>query len=151
MTQNVIFRTPGIRPDIPEFIRAKKDHGSVVTSEMEVFFKVCPCKIIAVTGSDGKTTTTTIIAELLKAEGYGVYLGGNIGRPLLNKAGEMRPEDIAVLELSSFQLMQMKKSPNIAVVTNVSPNHLDEHKSMEEYVHAKRNYGVSACGRYACT
>ncbi|MFQ7854061.1 MAG: Mur ligase family protein [Flavonifractor plautii] len=105
---------------------------------MEVF-QVCPCKTIAVTGSDGKTTTTTIIAELLKAAGQSVYVGGNIGKPLLPDVDGMVPEDVAVLELSSFQLMTMEQSPDIAVVTNLAPNHLDVHKSMEEYITAKEN------------
>ena len=135
---DVIFRSPGIRPDIPPF-EAAKARGAVITSEMEVFFDVCPCRILAVTGSDGKTTTTTIIAKLLEAEGYRVHLGGNIGHPLLAETPEMRPEDLVVLELSSFQLMTMRKSPSVAVITNVAPNHLDVHKGMEEYVDAKRN------------
>ncbi len=138
LNQDVIFRSPGIRPDIPAFQQAR-ERGSVITSEMEVFFHVCPCKRIAVTGSDGKTTTTTIIARLLERAGYTVHLGGNIGKPLLPEAGEMKPEDIAVLELSSFQLMTMDASPEIAVVTNLAPNHLDVHKGMEEYVAAKKN------------
>lgn len=106
---------------------------------MEAFFSVCPCRILAVTGSDGKTTTTTIIAGLLSASGYRTYVGGNIGHPLLSQAGEMRPDDIVVLELSSFQLMTMEQSPDVAVVTNLAPNHLDIHKNMQEYVDAKRN------------
>ncbi len=138
LNQDVIFRSPGIRPDIPAFQQAR-ERGSVITSEMEVFFHVCPCKRIAVTGSDGKTTTTIIIARLLERAGYTVHLGGNIGKPLLPEAGEMKPEDIAVLELSSFQLMTMDASPEIAVVTNLAPNHLDVHKGMEEYVAAKKN------------
>ena len=133
LDQDVIFRTPGLRPDAPEL------EGSVITSEMEVFFQVCPCPIIAVTGSDGKTTTTTIIAELLRAAGHTVHVGGNIGHPLLAEAGSIRPTDWAVLELSSFQLMTMTRSPHIAVLTNLAPNHLDVHKSMEEYVWAKEN------------
>lgn len=138
LDQDYIFRSPGIRPDIPAFLAAK-DRGSVITSEMEVFFDVCPCPIIAVTGSDGKTTTTTIIAKLLQAEGYTVHVGGNIGHPLLAETGKMRPTDKVVLELSSFQLMTMHKSPSIAVITNLAPNHLDIHKGMEEYVAAKEN------------
>jgi len=134
---DVIFRTPGMRPDLPE-ISAAVQAGAVLTSEMEVFFDVCPCEIIAVTGSDGKTTTTSLIAELLKAEGYTVHVGGNIGTPLLSRAADMGADDIAVVELSSFQLMTMRKSPRIAVVTNVSPNHLDIHRGMDEYVDAKR-------------
>lgn len=135
---DVIFRTPGLRPDTPQ-LRAAAERGSEITSEMEVFFRVCPCPIIAVTGSDGKTTTTTIIAELLQAAGYTVHVGGNIGHPLLCEAGEMKPADYAVLELSSFQLMSMTCSPHIAVVTNLAPNHLDWHRDMEEYVWAKEN------------
>lgn len=135
---DVIFRTPGLRPDVPE-IAACVDRGAVLTSEMEVFFEVCPCPIIAVTGSDGKTTTTTIIAELLKAAGRRVWVGGNIGHPLLCEADGMLAMDYAVLELSSFQLMTMKHSPHIAVVTNLAPNHLDVHRDMAEYVAAKEN------------
>lgn len=138
LDQDIIFRSPGIRPDIPAF-EAAKAKGSVITSEMEVFFHVCPCKRIAVTGSDGKTTTTTIIAKLLEAAGYTVHLGGNIGRPLLPDTASMKSDDIAVLELSSFQLMTMDTSPEIAVVTNLAPNHLDVHKDMEEYIDAKKN------------
>ena len=138
LTQDVIFRSPGIRPDILAFEQAKAN-GAVITSEMEVFFHVCPCKTIAVTGSDGKTTTTTIIAKLLEAAGYHVHLGGNIGRPLLPDIESIQPDDLAVLELSSFQLMTMDTSADIAVVTNLAPNHLDIHKGMEEYIAAKKN------------
>ena len=134
---DVIFRTPGMRPDVPQLVRAC-EQGAELTSEMEVFLSVCPCRIIAVTGSDGKTTTTSIIAGLLKASGYRTYVGGNIGNPLLSQAEEMRPDDMVVLELSSFQLMTMKQSPDVAVVTNLAPNHLDVHKGMEEYVDAKK-------------
>ena len=138
LTEDVIFRTPGMRPDLPQ-LAAAVSRGSVLTSEMEVFFEVCPCPKIAVTGSDGKTTTTTIIAELLKRAGKTVHLGGNIGHPLLAETGKMKPEDVAVLELSSFQLMTMTHSPHIAVVTNLAPNHLDVHKDFEEYIDAKEN------------
>ncbi len=135
---DVIFRTPGMRPDLPQ-IRRLTDRGAVLTSEMEAFFAVCPCRIIAVTGSDGKTTTTTLIAEILRHAGKTVWLGGNIGTPLLPRAGEMRPEDVAVVELSSFQLMTMTQSADVAVVTNLAPNHLDVHRDMAEYVAAKQN------------
>ena len=135
---DVIFRTPGMRPDIPA-LEAARAAGAEITSEMEVFFRVCPAALIAVTGSDGKTTTTTIIAGLLRAAGYRTFVGGNIGRPLLADVPDMTGADMAVLELSSFQLMTMGASPRIAVVTNLAPNHLDIHKSMEEYVDAKRN------------
>lgn len=138
LTQDVIFRTPGLRPDVPQLLAAQRQ-GSTLTSEMEVFFQVCPCHMIAVTGSDGKTTTTTILAEFLKEAGYNVYVGGNIGKPLLPDVSGMEPEDFAVLELSSFQLMTMEQSPHIAVMTNLSPNHLDYHRSMGEYIAAKEN------------
>lgn len=138
LDQDVIFRTPGMRPDLPE-LTAAVERGSLLTSEMEVFFEVCPCTKIAVTGSDGKTTTTTIIAELLRAAGKTVHLGGNIGHPLLAETGGMEAEDIAVLELSSFQLMTMTHSPQIAVVTNLAPNHLDVHRDFAEYISAKEN------------
>lgn len=135
---DVIFRTPGIRPDVPQIAEAVKN-GAVLSSEMEAFFEVCPCRIIAVTGSDGKTTTTTLIAEMLRHAGHRVWVGGNIGQPLLLDAENMLPEDFAVVELSSFQLMTMKRSADVAVVTNLAPNHLDWHRDMDEYVAAKEN------------
>ena len=135
---DVVFRTPGMHPANPA-IAALRQRGAAVTSEMEVFFRVCPCQIIAVTGSDGKTTTTTLISEMLKAAGKTVWLGGNIGTPLLPLCRQMKREDYAVVELSSFQLMDMDRSPCRAVVTNLAPNHLDIHKDMEEYVLAKTN------------
>ncbi len=135
---DVIFRTPGLSPNAPELQKAVAG-GSILTSEMELFFRLCPCPIIGVTGSDGKTTTTTLISEFLKEAGKNVYLGGNIGRPLLPDVDGMTPDDVAVVELSSFQLMSMDRSPNVAVFTNLSPNHLDYHHTMEEYTSAKLN------------
>ena len=135
---DVLFRTPGMHPGNPA-IQALAAKGARVTSEMEVFFEVCPCQLIAVTGSDGKTTTTTLISEMLKASGKTVWLGGNIGTPLLPLVRQMKESDYAVVELSSFQLMDMTRSPHIAVVTNLAPNHLDVHKDMEEYVDSKKN------------
>ena len=135
---DVVFRTPGMHPANPA-IQALVSRGAQVTSEMEVFFEVCPCTILAVTGSDGKTTTTTLVSEMLKAEGKTVWLGGNIGTPLLPLVRQMQPSDFAVVELSSFQLMDMKRSPARAVITNLAPNHLDIHKDMAEYVQAKTN------------
>ena len=134
---DIIFKSPSCRPDLPE-IEAEVKRGAILTSEIEKVLELAPCKIIAVTGSDGKTTTTSLIYEIVKQK-YKAYLGGNIGIPLFTKIKEMQPEDIVVLELSSFQLMTMKKSPDIAVVTNVTPNHLDIHKSYEEYIEAKKN------------
>ena len=138
LSGDVVFRTPGLHPDTPQ-IKALRESGAVITSEMEAFFALCPARIIAVTGSDGKTTTSTLISELLKKQGFRVWLGGNIGTPLLDKADEMEPTDQVVLELSSFQLMYFPYSPHTAVITNLSPNHLDIHKDMEEYVAAKEN------------
>ena len=135
---DVVFRTPGMHPGNPALTQLR-EQGAVITSEMEAFFSLCPCTTIAVTGSDGKTTTTTLISEMLKAAGKKVWLGGNIGTPLLSMADEMTEEDFAVVELSSFQLMDMTHSAHIAVVTNLAPNHLDVHKDMDEYVQAKKN------------
>ncbi|MBR2916856.1 MAG: UDP-N-acetylmuramoyl-L-alanine--D-glutamate ligase, partial [Clostridia bacterium] len=133
-----IFKTPGIRYDIPEILERTKN-GAKLSSEMDLFFELCPAPIIAVTGSDGKTTTTTLISELLKKEGYSCHLGGNIGVPLVDKTDEMKENDKVVLELSSFQLHTIKKSPKIAVITNVTPNHLDWHTDLIEYETAKKN------------
>ncbi len=135
---DLILRTPGMKPYLPAFEKARAQ-GVTVTSEMELFFALCPAPIYAVTGSDGKTTTTTILARLLERSGRRVWLGGNIGRALLPFIHEVNAEDAAVVELSSFQLTGMTQSPHVAVVTNVSPNHLDWHTDMQEYVDAKRN------------
>lgn len=136
--QDIILRTPGFEYYTPA-LQAAKAAGALVTSEMELFFEYCPCEIIAVTGSDGKTTTTSLIAAMLQKAGRTVHLGGNIGRALLPILGGISPEDAAVVELSSFQLISMRQSPQVAVVTNVTPNHLDHHKDMQEYIDAKRN------------
>jgi len=145
---DIVFRTPGMHPGNPAIV-ALKDKGAEITSEMEVFFELCPCPILAVTGSDGKTTTTSIIARILETAGKTVWLGGNIGTPLLPRCREIMADHIAVVELSSFQLMDMRRSPHIAVVTNLAPNHLDVHKDMDEYVQAKKNIFryQSACDR----
>lgn len=137
-----IFKSPIIRPDVIPLVKAV-EQGACLTSEMELFFELCPCKIYAITGSDGKTTTTTLTYKLLQAHYEGtdtkVWLGGNIGRPLIDILPEIKAQDAAVLELSSFQLMTMKKSPDVAVITNVTPNHLDVHKDYNEYIEAKTN------------
>ena len=135
---DIVFRSPGTPFFRPE-LNKMRDNGIILTSEMEVFFDLCPCKTIAITGSDGKTTTTTIISELLKAAGKKVHLGGNIGNPLLPEIENISDDDYAVVELSSFQLISMRKSPDVAVVTNLAPNHLDIHKDMQEYVDSKKN------------
>lgn len=135
---DTIFKTPKVRYDIPELV-AERERGAEITSEMEVFLELCPCEVFAVTGSDGKTTTTTLIYRMLTEAGFKCWLGGNIGTPLLDRIDEIQETDKVVLELSSFQLQTMHQSPHIAVVTNLSPNHLDVHKSMEEYIDAKKN------------
>lgn len=136
LNQDVIFRTPGLMP-FDAHLQAARERGSHITSEMEAFFSLCPCRTIAITGSDGKTTTSSIIAELLRTAGYKVHLGGNIGNPLLCEIPEMHKDDIAVLELSSFQLHSMMCSPDVAVITNLTPNHLDKHKGFQDYIDAK--------------
>lgn len=135
---DIIFRSPSMRPDHPA-IEKELDRGAILTSEIEMLIDLCPGKVIGITGSDGKTTTTTLIYKILVEEGYSCYLGGNIGTPLFARIDEMRPEDIVVLELSSFQLMTLKKSPNISIITNISPNHLDIHKDYQEYIDSKEN------------
>ncbi len=138
LSGDVIFKTPGMRPDVPELLAAK-EKGILVTTEMEVFFDLCPAPIVAVTGSDGKTTTTTLVYKLLSMAGFKTHVGGNIGAPLLPVIDSIAPSDRVVLELSSFQLQTMKKSPHKAVVTNITPNHLDYHKNYQEYIDAKMN------------
>ncbi|MCD8218991.1 MAG: UDP-N-acetylmuramoyl-L-alanine--D-glutamate ligase [Ruminococcus sp.] len=135
---DVVFRSPGMYYH-HEKLQAAREAGVVITSEMEVFFELYPCKIYAVTGSDGKTTTTTLISELLTRAGYRVHKGGNIGRALLPVIEEIQENDIAVVELSSFQLLSMRQSPDVAVITNIAPNHLDVHGTMDEYISAKTN------------
>ena len=133
---DVVFRSPGMYYH-NEKLQQARAQGVVITSEMEVFFQLCPCKIYAVTGSDGKTTTTTLISEFLSRAGYRVHKGGNIGRALLPIIDDIREEDVAVVELSSFQLLSIRQSPDVAVITNIAPNHLDVHGTMEEYIYAK--------------
>ena len=134
---NVIFRSPSCLPTKPE-LKAEAERGAIVTTEIEMLMEMCPCKMIGVTGSDGKTTTTSLINHILEKAGYKTFLGGNIGTPLFTKLPKMTPEDIVVLELSSFQLMNMQVSPQIAVMTNVTPNHLNIHKDYDEYIEAKK-------------
>ncbi len=138
INESLLFLSPAVRPDL-KGLQEAREKGTRVTSEMEEFFRLCPCKKIAVTGSDGKTTTTTLIAKLLSAAGYKAWLGGNIGVNLFATLDDITPDDFAVVELSSFQLMKLSMSPDIAVVTNVAPNHLDWHTDMNEYVVSKMN------------
>ena len=135
---DIIFRSPSCLPTVPELVK-EAERGAIITTEVEMVIELCPGLVIGVTGSDGKTTTTTLIYEIIKEKGYNCYLGGNIGIPLFTKLEEMLPEDIVVLELSSFQLMNMKISPKISIITNITPNHLNVHSDMEEYIEAKKN------------
>lgn len=135
---DVIFKTPSMRIDSPAFLKAKEE-GTYITSEIEEFVRYCPAKVYGITGSDGKTTTTTLIYNMLKEQGYKCWIGGNIGIPLFTKIEEIKKDDKVVLELSSFQLMSMNISPEVAVITNLSPNHLDVHKDMNEYIDSKKN------------
>ena len=135
---NVIFRSPSCLPTKPELVE-EANRGALVTTEVELLMKMCPAKVIGITGSDGKTTTTSLINSILQKAGYKTFLGGNIGTPLFTKLSEMTPEDIVVLELSSFQLMGMEVSPQISVITNITPNHLNIHKDYQEYIDAKKN------------
>ena len=135
---DIIFRSPSCLPNRKEIL-AEKERGCYVTTEVEEVIKLSPAKIIGITGSDGKTTTTTLIDLVLRTNGYNTYLGGNIGTPLFTKIKDMKEDDVVVLELSSFQLMNMEVSPSISVITNISPNHLDIHGSYEEYINAKTN------------
>lgn len=135
---DIIFRSPSCRPDTKE-IEEEVNRGAILTSEIEMVLELCPGTVIGITGSDGKTTTTSLIYEIIKQKGYNCYLGGNIGIPLFTKVEEMKKDDIVILELSSFQLMNMQISPNISIITNITPNHLDIHKSYEEYIESKKN------------
>ncbi len=135
---DLILRSPSCLPTTPE-LEKEAERGAIVTTEIELLMKMCPCQIIGITGSDGKTTTTTLIYEVLKNAGYKTYVGGNIGTPLFSKLNEIMPDDKVVLELSSFQLMGMDVSPDIAVITNISPNHLNVHKDYQEYIDSKKN------------
>ena len=135
---DIVFRSPSVLPTREELVTAA-NKGAIITSEIEMVLKLAPCKIIGVTGTEGKTTTTSIIYEILKSSGKNCFLGGNIGKPIFTEIKNMKPEDIVVLELSSFQLMEMEVSPDISVVTNMYPDHLNIHSSYEEYQQAKKN------------
>ena len=134
---DLILRSPSCLPTKPE-LQEEAERGAIVTTEIELLMKMCPCKIIGVTGSDGKTTTTSLINAILQNAGYNTFLGGNIGTPLFTKLEEIKPEDIVVLELSSFQLMGMEVSPQISVITNSTPDNLNIHKDYEERIDSKK-------------
>ena len=142
LTEDVIFRSPGLRPDVPELAEAV-ERGAEILSEMELFFELCPARIVGITGSDGKTTTTTLTGKFLTVEckksGGKTFVGGNNGVPLISCVEDMTEQDFAVLELSSFQLFDLTRSAYRAVITNLSPNHLNWHVDMEEYCRAKTN------------
>lgn len=135
---DIIFRSPIVMPYRKE-IKEESERGALVTSEIEMVLKLTPSKVIGITGTEGKTTTTSIIYEIIKKAGYKCFLGGNIGKPIFTQIKDMRPEDIIVLEMSSFQLTNMDVSPQISVVTNIFPDHLNVHSSYEEYREEKKN------------
>ncbi len=134
--ESILFRSPGIRPDRFGILTAQAQ-GAVLTSETEQFLLHAPCPVIGVTGSSGKTTTASLIHALLSCAGRTSFLGGNIGVPLLASLPALTKDHLAVAELSSFQLMDLRVSPRVAVLTNLSENHLDYHTDMEEYLFAK--------------
>lgn len=143
LDEEIIFRSPGLRPDLPVFVEAVAK-GAVLTSEMELFFELTPATVIGITGSDGKTTSTTLTGLILSQEykndeSTRIFVGGNIGTPLLPMVADMTERDFAVVELSSFQLQGATRSPHVTVITNVTPNHLNWHTDMEEYTAAKTN------------
>lgn len=141
-----LFRSPGFRPDLPQLLQAQ-EKGCVITSEMELFLQHVPCHVVGVTGSDGKSTTTTLVSKILARLGgqdRTVFLGGNIGEPLLHRINGMTAADAVAAELSSFQLMNIDASVTVAVIKNVTPNHLNWHTGMEEYIAAKENI-LSGC------
>ena len=135
---DIIFRSPSCMPTIPE-LKKEEERGAIITTEIEMVLKMSPSTIIGITGSDGKTTTTSLIYAILKEKGYNCFLGGNIGIPLFTKIKDMKPDDFVVLEMSSFQLMEMEASPKVSVITNITPNHLNVHKDYAEYINAKKN------------
>ncbi len=146
--EDYVFRSPGMRPDMPELVRAR-ENGATLTSEMEFFLSLEPCRIYAVTGSDGKSTTTTLVSLMLeegRAENERVFLGGNIGKPLLDRYSEIGEGDAVAVELSSFQLMTIDAPIEVAAITNITPNHLNWHTSMQEYIDAKKKI-LSRAGR----
>jgi UDP-N-acetylmuramoylalanine--D-glutamate ligase len=135
---DIIFVSPGVPQNIPILVEARR-RGITISSETKLFFSLCQAPIVGITGSSGKTTTTSLVGEIMQAEGYRTFVGGNIGSPLLTFVEEIEPQDKVVMELSSFQLEVLDQSPHIAAILNLSPNHLDRHGSMDDYVAAKMN------------
>lgn len=135
---DVIVRSPGVYRFLPELLEAEKN-GVVITSAIKIFFENCPAKIIGVTGTKGKGTTSTLIFEILKAGGKDVYLAGNIGKPSIELLPKLSKDSYVILEMSSFQLIDLTVSPHIAVVLNITMDHMDWHKDREEYVNSKKN------------
>lgn len=135
---DAIFVSPGVPQELPILAEARR-RGIPLSSETALFFELCRAPIIGITGSSGKTTTTSLVGEIMEAEGYRTFVGGNIGSPLINLVEQIEPSDKVVMELSSFQLEVLHRSPHIAAVLNLSPNHLDRHASLEDYLSAKAN------------
>lgn len=138
VTADVVFVTPGAPRDISAVLAAA-EAGVRISSEIELLFELCPSPIVGITGSSGKSTTTTLVGEIMEASGRRVHVGGNLGTPLIDRVDDLRPDDWVVLELSSFQLEAMRRSPGLAAILNITPNHLDRHPSMEHYAESKRN------------
>ena len=135
---DIIFRSPSCMPFVKEIAEEEK-RGAIVTTEIEMVLKLTSARTIGITGTEGKTTTTTLIYEILKNAGYNCFLGGNIGKPIFTQIKNMKPDDFVILEMSSFQLMDMDISPEVSLVTNIYPDHLNIHRSYEEYQEAKKN------------
>lgn len=135
---DLIFRSPSCMPDTPQLV-AEVEKGAILTSEIEMVLKLAPGKVIGVTGTEGKTTTTSLINAIIQKSGKKCFLGGNMGKPIFTQIKDMTPEDIVIVELSSFQLADTDVSPDISVVTNIYPDHLNVHKSYEQYREAKKN------------
>jgi len=135
---DIIFVSPGVPRDIPILLEAQRRRVAL-SSETKLFFSLCRAPIIGITGSSGKTTTTSLVGETMRAAGYRTFVGGNIGSPMIGVVEDIEPLDKVVMELSSFQLEVLNQSPHIAAILNLSPNHLDRHQSIDDYVNAKTN------------
>jgi UDP-N-acetylmuramoylalanine--D-glutamate ligase len=134
----VVFRTPGL-PFFSAPVQQAKQKGTLIYSQTKLFFDLCPCQIVGVTGTKGKGTTSALLAEILKAAGKKAWLAGNIGADPFEFLDELSPSDTVILELSSFQLQDLHKSPHVAVVLKITPEHLDYHQDANEYINAKKS------------